>query len=132
MTKLRIEAGQRSGPRHDVDPDFRLDIRDDASGELLAGLTLTAGQLVRLIGGTSYLVEGAYSPNLFRVGFKQVVRQVDVPREIAPSYGRATDETVEAIQRWAREHALPGETSEYRQSNNGWKVVYRSWNERAL
>jgi hypothetical protein len=125
--KLSVQGGMSTSNDHRTPARFHLRIEDRTSSVLLADVTLTAEEWLRLTNGTMLTVDGDVSPHLERVGRKMVVRQVPVPRDAVPSYNR-TQAALEARD-WAEPRAEEGETTEVRSTNSGWVAIYRAWPE---
>jgi hypothetical protein len=122
--KFRIEGGtSHSNMTNEV--SFHLRVNDDTSGTCLMDVQLSPEEWLRLTNGTSLTVDGGISPHLDRVGRKMVHRMVNVPKDVVTSYQR--DEAEEQIRAWAKDQRVEGETVEPRNSNSGWKVIFRSW-----
>jgi hypothetical protein len=125
--KLTVQGGMTTSKDYHTPAAFRLRIEDRTSGELLAEITITAEEWLRLTNGTVLTVNGNVSPHLDRVGRKMVVRQVPVPREAVTSYHQ--QEGKEQATAWAKPRAEEGETTEVRNTSAGWITIYRSWPE---
>ena len=125
MTQLSIQGGMVTSTDSRVSNSFHLRVEDKVSGELLADVMLTPDQWLRVTSGSHITAEGTVGRHLDRVGRKQVVRQLSVPRDALSTYNRDTSRT-EAMN-WGLRHVETDESMEVRQTNSGWVVIYRSW-----
>jgi hypothetical protein len=117
---FRIESGRGSD-------ELQLNIRDDASGELLAMFKLSAAEAFKMFGGGSIKVDGKLSPNLHRVGMQGKNQSIRYHyKDLSAEYDRDKI-LVLAVDRAKVD--LPGwETYEARLTNDlGVQVVARRW-----
>lgn len=129
--KIRVEMStwhSTTTPQYGV----RLAIHDDESGETIAHTELTPEQawLLATGNGGSLYVDSIHTDHPERIGRKQVVRQIPVPREITDGFGYGPDARAQQ-QKWAfqyaREQAVDDEQVEVRSTNRGWVCILRSW-----
>jgi hypothetical protein len=125
--KLTVQGGMSTSSDYRTPARFHLRIEDRTSSVLLADVTLTAEEWLRLTNGTMLTVDGDVSPHLERVGRKMVVRRLGIPRNAVPSYNR--EQAAVEARDWAEPRAEEGETTEVRDTNSGWIAIYRSWPE---
>lgn len=126
--ELRTQISVQSSLDSRDDPVVNLRVEDVKSGMPLVDMEFTAGQWLRMVNGLSITKPGFLTPHLERLGRKMVHRQIDVPREVTgQTYDR--EEAEDLVREYGATQALPGETVEPRNTNTGWKIIFRSWPE---
>lgn len=136
MTRLQVdvELSVRKSLDSRDEPTVSLQVTDRKSSTVIVQIELTPGQVLGALSG-SYLsdLEAFFTPVPERIGKKMVHRQIDVPRHVTDGlpYSRSEGYKAheEAVRRWAVGLADDGETVEPRNTNQGWKVVFRSYVE---
>jgi len=125
--KFRVEVVTRKEMTAGKPVTVGLKVEDHASGEVLALIDFTASEWLELTTGLNTTKEGFVSSHLERVGRKQVVRQVAIPRDAVTRYN--VEEAEVQAKKWAVEQTGLDETVEVRRTNAGWVAIYRSWPE---
>lgn len=126
---MTTHQGQISSSRGGQDSSLRIEIRDNASRELLAQFRLDPEQAWKLTGGATVYADVHVSPNLHRLGKQMVNDSVIYP---VSSFDRSAER--EEMLREAEERASadrPGwHTYSARATNTGGvQVIMRRWEE---
>lgn len=80
LRDMRVELTTSRGSGDPADTDrVVLEVRDDASGELLAGVRIPTAEWWRLCQGGTARVAGIVSPHLDRVGKRMLNARVELP-----------------------------------------------------